>query len=143
MWRPWWVQVTSGFLCMCAVWSPQAVTCGFNPPAPSLNLRSFSPQTLHGVSVPVTPALPWLPFFHFWHQNSFLLPWQELLYTVSPFFPDKVIPCFVLAERVSSSSETLSHVVTTLSPLHLFLASHCLERITPTSFFYFFGGGCL
>lgn len=31
VWRPWWVQVTSGFLCMCAVCSPQAVTCGFNP----------------------------------------------------------------------------------------------------------------
>lgn len=31
VWRPWRVQVTSGFLCMCAVCSPQAVTCGFNP----------------------------------------------------------------------------------------------------------------
>lgn len=31
VWRPWWVQVTSPFLCMCAVCSPQAVTCGFNP----------------------------------------------------------------------------------------------------------------
>lgn len=31
VWRPWWVQVTSGFLCMCAVCSPQALTCGFNP----------------------------------------------------------------------------------------------------------------
>lgn len=44
-----------------------------------LNLQSFSPPTLHGVSVPVTPALPRLAFFHFWHQPSCLLPRQQLL----------------------------------------------------------------
>lgn len=41
-----------------------------------LHLQSFSPQTLHGVSVPVTPDLPWLSFLEFLASSfpSFAFP---------------------------------------------------------------------
>ncbi len=74
---PWWAQVTAFFLaCVCSVSSPQADTCGFNPPYVDRLLHSISiySSNLSCVSSSIPSVLlicshscffdSSLPFFH-------------------------------------------------------------------------------
>lgn len=125
---------------MCAVCSPQAVTCGFNPlyedRLPPL-ICSLSPHKLSMVSLYLSHQLHLgspsyisgisLPFFYL--ANNFS-------YTVSPF----------LSLIESAPPKSLKHPPTGaswLSPLDFFLTTHCLKGVMLKTSFFFYCFVCL
>lgn len=91
-------EVTSGFLCMCAVCSPQAVTCGFNPlyedrlPPLICNLSPHEPSMVslylsHQLYLGSLSCISGITLPVFYRANN-LPP----LLQFHLFFPDKVCP---------------------------------------------------
>lgn len=105
VWRPWWVQVTSGFLCMCAVCSPQAVTCGFNPLYEDRLPPLICSLSLH------KPTIASLYLSHQLYLGSLScisginLPFFYFAATL-PFLPYPIHLCWTLRQHIF---ETLSH----------------------------------
>lgn len=122
-------EVTSGFLCMCAVCSPQAVTCGFNPLYEDRLPPLICTLSLH------EPSMVSLYLSHQRYLGSlscisgitlpvFYLANNSPPYSFTSFFPDKFCPptiCWVhllhsLKRRPTGASWLCRHWI---SFLHL------------------------
>lgn len=137
-------EVTSGFLCMCAVCSPQALTCGFNP---------LYEDRLPPLICTLSPHEPSMVSLYLSHQlylgslsciSGISLP---VFYLANNFFPPTVSPFFSLIKSAPPpSAECISWILWNVVPPErrdfvttgFFVTSHCLEGVMlKTSFFFF------